>query len=61
MGRFEMLASYPYAGPSRGDILPGLRHLVLGSYIAFYRAEYGHPVILRVLHGRQQVEEQDLS
>ena len=61
IGRFEMLARHPYAGPPRDDILPGLRHLVLGSYIAFYQAEGGDAVILRVLHGRQQVGEQDVG
>jgi toxin ParE1/3/4 len=61
IGRFEMLARHPYAGPPRDDILPGLRHLVLGSHIAFYRAEDGDAVILRILHGRQQTDEQDVS
>jgi len=61
VGRFEMLARHPFAGPPRDDILPGLRHLVLGSYIAFYRAEDGDAVILRVVHGRQQTDEYDLG
>lgn len=53
--RFEMLSRYPYSGVGRDDILPNIRHLVLGTYIAFYRVEDGDAVIVRVLHGRQDI------
>lgn len=61
MRRLEMLAIHPYSGPARDDILPGLRHLVLASYLALYRVEEGDAVILRILHGRQNIEEADVG
>jgi toxin ParE1/3/4 len=61
MRRFEMLVRHPYSGVSRDDILPDIRHLVLGSYLALYRIENGDPVILRVLHGRQDIEHEDIG
>ena len=59
--RFEMLARHPYSGVGREDILPNIRHLVLGTYVAFYRIEEGDAVIVRVQHGRRDVSEQDVN
>jgi toxin ParE1/3/4 len=59
--RFELAAEYPYLGMSREDIIPGLRHLVLGTYLTFYRLEAGDVVVLRVLHGRREISNQDIS
>jgi plasmid stabilization system protein ParE len=61
MRRLEMLAVHPYSGPSRDKILPGLRHLVLGPYLAPYRVEEGNAVILRILDGRQNIEDADVG
>jgi toxin ParE1/3/4 len=43
----ELLATQPYSGMAREDILPGIRHLVMGQYLAFYRIEGKEVVILR--------------
>lgn len=39
--RWELLATQPFSGAAREDVLPDVRHLVMGQYIAFYRVEVG--------------------
>lgn len=31
--RCQQLAAYPYSGPPREDIAPGIRHLIVGEYL----------------------------
>ena len=40
----------------RGELAPGLRHLVVSGFTVFYRPLKEGIVILRVLHSRQDVE-----
>ncbi|CDX29625.1 Plasmid stabilization system [Mesorhizobium sp. SOD10] len=37
--RWQQLAIYPSSGPLREDIAPGVRHLVVGEYLTFYRID----------------------
>lgn len=55
--RWRLLALNPYSGPGRDDVSPGLRHLVIGRYLTFYRVEADHIEILRVLHGRRDLRD----
>jgi toxin ParE1/3/4 len=60
--RWELLATQPYSGATREDILPSIRHLVMGQYIAFYRVdEDAEVLILRVIHGRRNITAEDVS
>jgi toxin ParE1/3/4 len=61
MNKFELLTVYPHAGMERKDIMPEVRHLVLGEYIAFYRIENGNAVVLRVIHGRRNIGPDDVQ
>ncbi|WP_245340584.1 type II toxin-antitoxin system RelE/ParE family toxin [Mesorhizobium sp. WSM4313] len=54
------LAIYPSSGPLRDDITPGIRHLIVGEYLTFYRVGEDAIEILRVLHGRRKIEADDL-
>jgi toxin ParE1/3/4 len=54
--RFAQLLNYPFSGPSREDIGPGIRHVVSGQYIAFYRIRGEEVDVLRVLHGKRSVD-----
>jgi toxin ParE1/3/4 len=59
--RWELLATQPHSGAIREDILPGIRHLVMGQYIALYRVENATVIILRVLHGRRNITDEEVS
>jgi toxin ParE1/3/4 len=48
---------FPLAGRPRDEIRPGLRSLAAGPQIVFYRLDNDRPEIVRVLDGRQDIEE----
>ncbi len=55
--RFLALASFPYLGRSReGDFGPGYRSLAVGEYVVVYCVENEGVQILRVVHGRRDLE-----
>ena len=54
--RFSVLAGNPLAGLAREDLEPpGLRSVVHGSHVVFYQSQPYGVLIVRVLHGRQDV------
>ena len=56
--RFRVLADNPLAGIAREDIQPeGLRSVVHHSHVIFYQPQAYGVLIVRVLHGRQDVRE----
>lgn len=56
--RFRALADSPLSGIAREDLQPeGLRSLVHGSHVVFYQQQPYGVLIVRVLHGRQDVRE----
>ncbi len=59
--RWYLLADHPHAGPARDDIASGIRHLVIGEYLTFYRIVDGAVEILRVLHGRRDISGTDIG
>ena len=52
----ESLASSPHMGRSRGELSPGLRSLTVEDYIIFYRPTENGVEVVRVLHGRRDIE-----
>ncbi|MET3593744.1 MULTISPECIES: type II toxin-antitoxin system RelE/ParE family toxin [Mesorhizobium] len=59
--RCQQLATYPYSGPPRDDIAPGIRHLIVGEYLTFYRVGGDAIEVVRVLHGRRKIEADDFA
>ncbi|RWD72753.1 type II toxin-antitoxin system RelE/ParE family toxin [Mesorhizobium sp.] len=59
--RWDLLTLHPRSGAPRDDILPGIRHLVVGEYLTFYRIGDDAIEILRVLHGRRRIETEDMG
>lgn len=59
--RLWQLAQHPYSGLLREDIGPGIRHLVAGRYLAFYRVTSEAVEVLRILHGRRKAEADDIA
>ena len=52
-----MLANFPYIGRSRDeDFGPGCRSLAVGEYVIVYCVENEDALILRVVHGRSDLE-----
>jgi toxin ParE1/3/4 len=59
-GRWELLKSQPYMGAEREDIAPGIRHVVVGSYLTLYRVAEGQVEIVRVLYGERHITADDI-
>ena len=59
--RWQQLAIYPLSGPLHDDLASGVRHLIVGEYLTFYRVSEDAVEILRVLHGRRKIEADDLK
>ncbi len=51
------LDDFPSSGRARDEIRPGLRSLAASPQVVFYRLNNGRPEIVRVLDGRQDIEE----
>lgn len=55
--RFVALASFPFLGRSRNeDIGLGYRRLAVGEYVIVYCIENEDVLVLRVVHGRRELE-----
>ena len=58
---FEMLVQNPLAGRQRSNIKRDLRSFPVGSYVIFYvPLPYGIEVV-RVMHGRQDIDADDMG
>jgi toxin ParE1/3/4 len=52
----ERLSRLPFSGRPRDNILPGFRSILVHPYIVFYRLRSKNVEIVRVLHGRRDVD-----
>jgi toxin ParE1/3/4 len=52
-----LISEHPLSGRAREEIRPGLRSFATGPHIVFYRIEQARPQIVRVLDGRQDIED----
>jgi len=52
-----VIDDFPLAGRARDEIRAGLRSLATAPQIVFYRLKDDRPEIVRVLNGRQDIEE----
>jgi toxin ParE1/3/4 len=50
------LENHPLSGRARDEVRPNLRSLVAGSYVVFYRPATDALEIVRVLHGRRDID-----
>lgn len=53
-----LLEDHPLAGRSRNEVRLGLRSFVVTPHVVFYRVANDTAEIVRVLDGRQDIEEQ---
>jgi len=54
--RCRQLSTHPRLGPARDDIRPGMRCLVIGSYLVLYTIDRDTVRIVRVLHARSHLQ-----
>lgn len=59
--RWRQLAAFPYSGASRDDIGADIRHIAVGEYLTFYRVGAEAVEILRVLHGRRNIDSDEIK
>ena len=57
---FDMLAANPLAGRARHDLAPKIRSFPVGNYIVFYLPLSDGIEVVRVLHGRQDIDGDDM-
>jgi toxin ParE1/3/4 len=57
---FDMLAANPLAGRARDDLAPKIRSFPVGNYIVFYLPLSDGIEVVRVLHGRQDIDGDDM-
>ncbi|HZR89439.1 MAG TPA: type II toxin-antitoxin system RelE/ParE family toxin [Bradyrhizobium sp.] len=51
------LSEYPMAGRSRDEVRAGLRSISASPHVVFYRLKGDQPEIVRVLDGRQDIDD----
>jgi len=54
--RFALLGKYPHIGRRRDDLRQGLRAFPVGRYLVLYRVDGDDALILRVVHGRRDLD-----
>jgi toxin ParE1/3/4 len=52
-----LIEDHPFAGRARNEVRPGLRSFPTAPHIVFYRVANDTPEVVRVLDGRQDIEE----
>ena len=52
-----LIEEHPFAGRSRSEVRPGLHSFAASPHVVFYRIVKDVPEIVRVLDGRQDIEE----
>ena len=52
-----VIEDHPLAGRARNEVRPGLRSFASTPHVVFYRVVDDRPEIVRVLDGRQDIEE----
>ena len=57
---FEMLVETPLAGRERAELRAGLRSFPVGHYVIFYMPLPDGVEIIRVMHGRQDIDSDDM-
>lgn len=53
-----LIEDRPFAGRARNEVRPGLRSFAATPHVVFYRVADDTPEIVRLLDGRQDIEEQ---
>jgi len=53
----RLIEDHPFGGRPRDEVRPGLRSISVAPYVIFYRVRNDVPEIVRILHGRRDLDE----
>ena len=56
--KFDQLTRFPFIGRERSSLAPGLRSVLVGTYLIFYTIESGGIIVVRVIDGRRDIDEE---
>jgi len=56
--RFKNLSRFPFIGRERSSLAPGLRSVLVGTHLIFYLVEPDRIVVVRVIDGRMDIDEE---
>jgi toxin ParE1/3/4 len=56
--KFEQLAWFPFIGRERSSLAPGLRSALVGKYLIFYLVRDNEIIVVRVIDGRMDIDEE---
>jgi toxin ParE1/3/4 len=56
--KFEQLSLFPFIGRERTSLAEGLRGIVVRTHLIFYSVERERTIIVRVIDGRMDVDEE---
>jgi toxin ParE1/3/4 len=54
--KFVSLSRFPFIGRERPSLSKNIRSVVAGNYVIFYRIESDRVTIVRILHGRRDID-----
>jgi toxin ParE1/3/4 len=54
--KFQNLARFPFIGRARPSLREGIRSVVVGSYVILYTVDRSAITVVRVLHGRRDID-----
>lgn len=52
----RVLSEWPHSGRPRDALIPGMRSVAVAPYVVFYRVSDNTIEVVRVLHGRRDIE-----
>ena len=58
---FDMLAETPLAGRVRDELMPNLRSFPVGNYVIFYLPVSTGIEVVRVMHGRRDIDADEMG
>jgi toxin ParE1/3/4 len=56
--RLRQLSRFPFIGRERSSLAPGLRGLLAGNCVIFYRVEHDQIIVARVIDQRMDIDEE---
>ena len=56
--KLKNLAAFPFIGRERPHLAHGIRSLVVGNYLIFYRVQSSRISVARIIDGRMDIDEE---
>jgi toxin ParE1/3/4 len=56
--KLEQLRHFPFIGPERPSLAAGIRAVVAGTHLIIYRVDAEAVVVLRIIDGRMDIDEE---